>query len=77
MNDEIFTNLINGFNDIKIKNDTVYQDNIEGIEKTYKGSTVEFLSKDTIILEPFYTNLFQNLISNEAEKRYSNNFYKD
>lgn len=77
MDKNYFTNLVKGFEDKKVTEDPIYQDNIEGIEKSYKGSTIDFLSKDTIIQEPFYSNMFQALINNEAEKRFVKNFYHD
>lgn len=66
---------INGYFDEIIKNDTVYQENIDGIERTFNNYSIEELSNDTIQKQPFYSNSFQSLIDNEAENRYEKVFY--
>ena len=73
--DKIFSNLIKGCTDKKI-DDTLYQDGIKGIERTFIYDAKP-LSKDTTVNIPIYANLFQSLIDNEANKRYKDNFYKD
>lgn len=73
--DKIFTNLVKGCTDKKLK-DTVYQDNIDGIERTFIYD-VKPLSKNTMIDIPVYSNMFHSLIDNEANGRFKDNFYKD
>ena len=65
---------INGYFDEIIKDDTVYQENIDGIERTFNNYSIEELSNDTIQKQPFYSNSFQSLIDNEAENRYEKVF---
>ena len=72
--DKIFSNLLKGCVDKKIK-DTVYQDGIDGIERTFVYD-VKPLSKDTTVDIPAYSNMFQALIDNEANKRFKNSFYE-
>ena len=66
---------INGSFDEIIKDDTVYQSNIDSIEKTYNNFEIEPLSKDTVQVEIPYSNIFQALIEDEAQTRFENAFY--
>ena len=73
--EDIFTNLTKGYTDKEIKKDNIYQSGINELERTFPYKPEE-LSVKTIKLEPFYSNLFQSLISDEAEKRFEKAFYK-
>lgn len=73
--EDIFTNLTKGYTDKEIKKDNIYQSGINELERTFPYKPEE-LSVKTIKLDPFYSNLFQSLISDEAEKRFEKAFYK-
>ena len=73
--EDIFTNLTKGYTDKEIKKDNIYQSGINELERTFSYKPEE-LSVKTIKLEPFYSNLFQSLISDEAEKRFEKAFYR-